>query len=94
MKAKTQPENVTPCRYMEKLLHSAADGKLRGIAKWYAWSHARRCKGCLAFLRRIEAASLALRAARAGSVSEDQLDRLRAQVRALSKDEPVEDSQD
>lgn len=78
-------ENVVACHHMEGLLNRAADGQLRGLAKWYAWSHAKRCSGCLAFLRRLEATSLALRAARAASVSEDQLARLRSQVRELAE---------
>jgi len=69
---------------MEGLLNRATDGQLRGIAKWYAWSHAMRCNGCLSFLRRIEAVSLALRAARDSSVNEEQLDRFRDQVKKLS----------
>ena len=77
-------ENVIACSHMEGLLNRAADGKLRGIAKWYAWSHAKNCSGCLAFLRRLEAASLALRVARAASVDEDQLSRLRAQAHAIA----------
>ena len=68
---------------MESLLHRAHDGKLRGFAKWYAWAHAKRCKGCTAFLRRLEATALALRSARAASEDEEALKRLRAMVESL-----------
>lgn len=43
-----------PCRHMEGLLHRAADRKLRGFAKWYAFAHAARCPKCRQFLRSIE----------------------------------------
>jgi hypothetical protein len=72
---------------MEGLLHRAADGKLRGLAKWYAWAHIHRCAGCTAFMRRLEATLLALRAARGASQDLDALNRLRDHVRALSEAE-------
>ena len=81
-------ENVTPCWHMEGLLHQAADGKLRGLAKWYAWSHAKRCGRCLAFLRLIEATTLALRVAKAASSDEEGLSRLRAEVERLADKSP------
>lgn len=83
-------ENVKPCRHMEALLHQAADNKLRGLAKWYAWSHAKRCSGCLAFLRRIEATTLALRVAKQASTDQAQLERLRNQVRTLAQESETE----
>ncbi len=73
---------------MEGLLNKAADGKLRGIAKWYAWSHAKRCSGCMSFLRRLEATKLALQAARKASANEEQLAKFREQVQQLSKIDP------
>lgn len=79
-------ENVQPCRHMEGLLHRASDGRLRGLAKWYAWSHAARCSGCLAFLRRLEAAALALQAARTSSKDEEGLSRLRSKVHELAQE--------
>lgn len=88
MKDKSRPvpsENVTPCWHMETLLHRESDGKLRGFARWYALAHAARCPGCAAFLRRLEAVALALRAAKAASVNEDALDRLRQQVSDLAR---------
>jgi len=78
--------NVAPCRHMESLLHRAADGKLRGFAKWYAWAHARRCGGCLAFLRRLEATTLALRMARASHGDDEQVEQLRQQVRSMVRE--------
>lgn len=80
-------ENVKPCKHMEGLLHRAADGKLRGLAKWYAWAHIHRCAGCTAFMRRLEATLLALRAARGAAQDVDALNRLRDHVRALSEAE-------
>jgi hypothetical protein len=72
---------------MEGLLHRAADGKLRGLAKWYAWAHIHRCAGCTAFMRRLEATLLALRAARDAAQDVDALNRLRDHVRTLSEAE-------
>jgi hypothetical protein len=89
---KSSEENVTPCRHMEALLHRAADNQLTGFAKWYAWAHAKRCGGCLAFLRRLEATSLALRVARQAIQSDEPLERLRRQVALLSADEADENS--
>ncbi|MDX2066720.1 MAG: hypothetical protein SFX74_13370 [Fimbriimonadaceae bacterium] len=42
-----------PCRHMESLLQSAADGSSRGWRRWYALAHAARCKGCGNFLQRL-----------------------------------------
>jgi hypothetical protein len=85
---KPSEPNVTPCRHMEGLLNQAVDGRLRGIAKWYAWAHARRCSGCSAFLRRIEATTLALRAARAASEDDARMDRLRGLLKDVAESDP------
>jgi len=39
-----------PCRHMENMLKSTADGTAGTVAKWYATSHAKGCTRCQCFL--------------------------------------------
>lgn len=82
---KTATRNVTPCKHMEGLVQGVATGKVKGIARWYAWAHIHRCGGCTAFLQRLEATILALKVAKEASVDEDALNRLRSQVSMLAE---------
>ena len=39
---------------MEGLLNAQAEGRAKGLAKWYALAHATRCSGCRKFLNYLE----------------------------------------
>ncbi len=70
-----------PCKNLEGLLQQMADGRLRGIKKWYIAAHAARCSHCGNFLQRLQ---LTLKAATAKpTTNQDSLERLRAQIQEL-----------
>ncbi len=39
---------------MEGLLNAQAEGRIKGLAKWYALAHAAKCSGCRRFLEYLE----------------------------------------
>ena len=53
MKLHDHNQEGPPCRNMEGLLNRAADGSSKGLARWYALSHAARCGRCGRFLARL-----------------------------------------
>lgn len=64
-----------PCPHMEKLLQNQAEGRLRGIARWYALAHAANCGPCRRFLEHLESMLAKLKASKE-PVEDEVLDRL------------------
>ena len=77
-------EEGPPCRHMENLLQETADGKSRGLKKWYAESHASRCPRCGRFLRSLREMVSRLRGVKPTFDEEAALARLGELVKAGS----------
>jgi hypothetical protein len=77
---------------MEEVLQQVADGRAKGLKRWYGLAHAARCFRCGNFLQRLSLTLEALQASRQTEPDEEALARLRARVRKLSKDDEVESS--
>jgi hypothetical protein len=69
-------ENRPPCKHMKPMLNKAADGSLKGFAKWYTLAHAARCSGCGRFLRNLEQLILNMRKSRESETDSEALARL------------------
>lgn len=48
-------DSTKPCRPMERLLNDEAEGKAKGLVRWYTLAHAARCPGCGRFLTALRA---------------------------------------
>lgn len=66
-----------PCRHMESLLQDVAEGRVTGLKKIYAVSHAARCFRCGNFLERMTLMFKAVRSQKQ-EVPSDAIDRLRS----------------
>ena len=64
---------------MQGLLNQAADGSSRGLKRWYATSHAAKCKACGSYLRLLQETLGRLRATRAPAPA-DVMSRLEAAI--------------
>ena len=72
-------EEGAPCKHMEPLLQSTADGTSKGLGRWYALAHSARCGQCGRFLHRLEETLQKLRDSRAkADIPVDALARLKS----------------
>ncbi|HLJ56606.1 MAG TPA: hypothetical protein VKT77_16325 [Chthonomonadaceae bacterium] len=46
-------QDVRPCKHMEGMVNSLADGTLHGPARWYTELHAMHCTQCRAAVRNL-----------------------------------------
>ena len=70
------PNRTEPCQHMENFLQHEADGTARGLAKWYAVSHAARCAPCGSFLQTLRRNIGLLRSARSAETDQEAITRL------------------
>lgn len=75
-----------PCRRMEKVLQQIADGRARGLKRWYGLAHAARCFRCGNFLQRLSLSLEALKMSRQIEPDVEALARLKARVKELSEE--------
>lgn len=64
-----------PCKHMESLLNKTAEGKTKGLARWYTLAHAAKCHGCGKFLAALRAMLPGLKSMKQDPVEEMPEDR-------------------
>lgn len=74
---KEEPDGP-PCAHMETFLQGAADGRAKGLARWYALAHAARCGRCARYLDRLSETLGHLRQAKSSHENSEALRRLAA----------------
>ena len=46
-------QDISPCKHMELMVNSYADGSLKGPARWYTQLHAMHCTQCRTAIERL-----------------------------------------
>ncbi len=70
-------QEAPPCQHMEQMLQMAADGRIRGLRRWYVLAHAASCGQCGRFLQRMRETIAQLRKSQPNSPDETTMERLK-----------------